>query len=478
MNKKTRFVLFFGNRSLFPPTMIADARRELAGELNRLGHEVLLLDEEATRFGAVETTREGQVFADFLDSRRGEFEGVILCLPNFGDETGAVAALKEAKVPILLQAYPDEMDQMAPSKRRDAFCGKISIADVFRQHDIKFTALQPHVVRPTDPRFTEQIDHFDRLCRVVNGMQNMVVGAIGARTTPFKTVRIDELALQSHGITVETMDMAQVIGRVNALDSQTHNYGQKAAMFRDYTTWDGIPEPAFENIVKLALVMDEIIDEFELDAFAIRCWLELQEQLGISPCVMVGALNNLGIGAACEVDIGSAITMRALHLASGEPPACLDWNNNYGDEEEKCILFHCGPVPKDLMAGPSRISDHDILINAIGEGHSYGCHIGRIKPMDFTFGNLMTEAGNLNWYFGEGRLTSDPVPDDFFGVAGVAEVPNLQAVLMYVLRSGHRHHVNLAPGRYAPVLSEAMEYYLAQNVQLPQEGMANEPVRY
>ncbi len=469
MMQKSTFALFFGNRGFFPASLIAEARDTLPRVLREWGHDVLIMDESATRYGAVETTREGQLYANFLHEHRGEFDGVILCLPNFGDETGAVAALKDANVPILLQAYPDDLDKMAPAQRRDAFCGKLSIADVFRQHDVKFTALKPHVVRPTDAAFKVQVDYFDRVCRVVKGMREMVVGAIGARTTPFKTVRIDEIALQHHGITVETLDMATVISRVTGLDPGLPALEDKRDFLRGYAAWDGVPDAAFETLARLAVVLDAIIDEFQLDALGIRCWLELQEQLGISPCVAVGALNNQGIGAACEVDIGSAVTMHALHLASGEPAACLDWNNNYAEEDDKCILFHCGPVPQALMTDRGRITDHDILANAVGTGRGFGCHVGRIAAFPFTFGNLLTESGALKWYLGDGRFTDDAIPPAFFGVAGVAHVERLQDVLLHVMRTGHRHHVNLTPGEHIAPLKEALGYYLGHEVSLPQQ---------
>ena len=468
--KKSTFALFFGNRGFFPASLIAEARLTLPRVLKEMGHEVLMLDEEATRYGAVETTREGEVYANFLYQNRGKYDGIILSLPNFGDETGAVAALKDAGVPILIQAYPDDLDKMAPSLRRDAFCGKLSITDVFRQHDVKFTALRPHVVHPESETFKANIDYFDRVCRVVKGLSGMIVGAIGARTTPFKTVRIDEITLQHHNITVETLDMSSVIGRVQALTNGNGAYRDKVEMLRGYATWDGVPDRAFENLAKLGVVLDEIIEEYQMDAVAIRCWLELQQQLGISPCVVVGTLNNQGIGAACEVDIGSAITLHALHLASGEPATCLDWNNNYADEEDKVILFHCGPVPAELMAGKGRITDHDILINALGEGVSFGCHVGRIAQFDFTFSNMLTEDGRMKWYLGHGRITEDEVPANFFGCAGVAEVDRLQDVLLHVVRTGHRHHVNLTPGSYTGPLREALAYYLGHDVAVPQRG--------
>ena len=216
MIQKSRFALFFGNRGFFPAALQAEARAELPHVLQALGHEVLMLDAEATRYGAVETANEGQIFANFLQQNRGKYDGVILSLPNFGDENGAVAALKEAGVPILIQAYPDELDSMGPALRRDAYCGKLSIMDVFHQHDLKYTTLTPHVVSPTSERFKANVDYFDRLCRVVKGFNDLVVGAIGARTSAFKTVRFDEVALQRAGVTVETVDLAEVIARVKA----------------------------------------------------------------------------------------------------------------------------------------------------------------------------------------------------------------------------------------------------------------------
>ncbi len=469
MDEKTTFALFFGNRGFFPASLIAQARQELAGVLQSLGHQVLMLEESETRYGAVETTREGQVYANFLRQNRGKYGGVILCLPNFGDETGAVAALQEAGVPILVQAYPDDLSRMAPEWRRDAFCGKLSIMDVFYQYGVRFTALKPHVVSPLSPAFQANIDYFDRLCRVVNGMRSMVVGAIGARTTPFKTVRVDEVALQRHGITVETLDFSEIIDRVRSLPASGEVYRQKVELLQGYTSWDGVPHQAFENIVRLGVVLDQVIDEYQMDAVAIRCWIELQKQLGISACVLMGEMNGRGVPSACEVDVCNAVAMYALQLASGQPAACLDWNNNYGDAEDKCILFHCGPVPKVLMTDAGRISDHSILATSVGKGCGYGCHVGRIAAQPFTFGSLITDAGAVRMYVGEGSFTSDPVPPDFFGCAGVTQIKGLQDVLLHIGRNGYRHHLSLTPGKVQEPLREALEHYLGFEITQPQK---------
>ncbi|NQU10351.1 hypothetical protein HQ590_06155 [bacterium] len=462
---KTTFALFFGNRGFFPASLQQAARRELKATLKELGHKVLVMDEQATRYGAVETPQDGELYAEFLRQHRGEVGGVILSLPNFGDENGAVAALKDANVPILIQAYPDELDKMAPAFRRDSFCGKFSIMDVFYQNQIKFTALKPHVVHPSSPRFRQNIDYFDRLCRVVQGIRNLTVGAIGARTTAFKTVRIDELALQRHGITMETTDLTDLFARMQQLDPKDRRVKAKAKVLKNYTRWDGVPAEAFDQLVRLGVALDQLTDELQLDAMALRCWVEMQKLLKVSPCVLASEMNNRGVTVACEVDVGNAVMMHALQLASGKPPACLDWNNNYGEEDDKCILFHCGPVPADLMTGPGQITDHSILANACGTGCGWGCNTGRIAPTDFTYGSLMTESGKVKLYVGQGRITKDSIPKDFFGVAGVAEIPNLQDVLLRVGMTGHRHHVSITPGHVQAPLEEALEKYLGLEVE-------------
>ena len=465
---KTTFALFFGNRGFFPASLIASAREELTRELNALGHEVLILDTEATRYGAVETPQEGEVYASFLRANRGKFGGVIVCLPNFGDETGAVAALQESGVPVWIQAYPDEYDKMSPALRRDSFCGKISIMDVFRQYGVKFTALKPHTVKPGSLRFKANVDEFDRICQIVGGVKGMVVGAIGARTTPFKTVRIDEVALQRHGVTVETFDLSDIFLRMKVIKPQESAYVEKAKRLRDASYWQDVPGHAFDNLVRLSVTLDKLAEEARLDAMAIRCWTEMQLQMGISPCLVMGLLNEIGLATACEVDLGNAVAMRALHLASYGPVGLLDWNNNYGEEDDKCILFHCGSMPPSLMEGQGRIADHVILASAVGQGNGFGCNVGRIKPMDFTFSSLMTDEGRVKLYLGEGRFTSDPIPDNFFGVGGVAEIRNLQDVLLYIGNNGHRHHVSITPGQVQSPLREALGNYLNFDVTLPQ----------
>ncbi|MFH1614459.1 MAG: hypothetical protein ABIG61_05180 [Planctomycetota bacterium] len=468
---KSRFALFFGNRGFFPPELILQARKQMCYILKKQGYEVLVMDEALTKYGAISNKDDAEKYANFLKQNEGKYDGVILSLPNFGDESSAVEALRKALVPIFIQAYPDELNKMAPEFRRDAFCGKFSVMDVFYQYGMKFTSLKPHVVSPASKDFQLNIEHFDRVCRVVNGFKDMVVGAVGSRTTAFKTVRIDELALQQNGITMEVIDLTEVFARMESFSTTSSEYKDKAKRLKDYTTWNGVPDESFDKIVRLAVVLDKLFDEWNLDAMGFRCWIELQRQLNISACVVLSEMNDRKIPVACEVDIGNAVSQYALYRASREPTACLDWNNNYGDEPDQCILFHCGSTAQSLMKGKGKVSDHSMLQYdlQVGPNCSFGCNEGRIAAFPFTFSSMTTRNGQLEFYLGQGEFTEDPIPEEFFGCGGVAKIDNLQDVLLFIGKNGHRHHVSITPGsRLVEPIKEALEYYLGYNVAIPQ----------
>jgi len=466
ISNKSSFALIFGNRGFFPAHYIREARDEVAGVLSALGHPTLVMDVDATNHGGIETPHEGTMFREFYRIHRDSIDGIILSLPNFGDENGVLEALREVDVPILIQAYPDEIGRLGPKERRDSFCGKLSIMDVFKQAGIRFTIFQPHTVHPNDPRFAVSVAEFDKTCRVVRALRELNVGAIGARTTPFKTVRVDEVALQKHGISVETVDLSDVFQRMDAVDDTSQQFAEIRKHLRSIANWNQAPEGSLEGLVRLKIVLRDLQSELRLETMALRCWSELQKRFHISPCLVTGSLADEGMPVACEVDIANAIVMLALGRASGEATSILDWNNNYGADPDKCILFHCGNVPTSLMKEKGTISDHHILATTVGIGNGFGCNQGRIKEMEFTYSSMMTEDGAVKFYLGTGSITPDPIPPGFFGCAGVARIEGLQDVLQWIGYSGHRHHVSITPGNHVEALREAFEKYLGFEVKV------------
>jgi len=457
--KKQTFALYFGNRGFMPETLIAGARTDMVQAVTNAGFDYLMMDDQATRYGAVETRDEGLIYAQWLRAHEGEYDGVILCMPIFVDENGAIAALQEAGTPILMQAYPDEIGKMDFRYRRDAYCGKFSVTDVFYQYRVPFTVLKPHVVHPLSEAFAQNLSEFAAVCRVVKGMKKFNLGCIGARTTAFKTVRFDELTLQRYGINVESFDLSELIYKVGQLADSDTAVAEKAATLKNYSDFSQMPTKNMLTLAKIGVVIDWYIGEYHLDALALRCWNEMETILRVCPCVLLSELNDRGIVASCEIDVCSAITMRALNLASGVPSTCLDWNNNYGEDPDKVVLFHCGPVAQSLMTGKGTVTEHKMFAKG-DPGSGWGTNEGRIRAFPMTFANCMTEDGKLKVYAAEARMTDDEIEDGFFGCGGVAEIPDLQNKLIKLARNGFKHHTTVGVGHMQAILSEAFTTYL------------------
>lgn len=461
--KKNTFALYFGNRGFMPAELIAGARDDMVKAVTDAGYDYIMMDKDATRYGAVETRDEGRLYHDWLESHKGEFDGVILCMPIFIDENGAITALRDANVPILMQAYPDEIGKMDFAHRRDAFCGKFSITDVFSQYHVPFTVLKPHVVHPLSKEFRQNLDDFAAICRVVKGMRRFTIGCIGARTTAFKTVRFDEVALEKYGITVESFDLSELFHKVDELKDDDVKVVAKMAHLKEYSNFSLVPTDRMITLAKVSCAIDQYIEEYHLDALTLRCWNEMETYYRVCPCVLLSELNDRGIVASCEIDLCSAITMRAMNLASGQSTACLDWNNNYGTDPNKVILFHCGPVAQSLMTEKGLVTEHKMFAKC-DPGSGWGCNEGRIRAFDMTFSNCKTEDGKLTIYASEAKFTGEPIESTYFGCGGVAEIPDLQNKLIRLARGGFKHHTTVGVGHMKDILVEAFSTYLHYDV--------------
>ncbi|MBQ4137622.1 MAG: hypothetical protein IJD67_05865 [Clostridia bacterium] len=456
--RKTTFALYFGNRGFFPGELIADARKSMIRALERNGYGYLIMDETLTRYGAVETITEGALFAEFLAANKGNYDGIILSLPNFGDENGAYVALRDAGVPILVQAFPDEMDKMDFAHRRDAMCGKLAMCNLLRQAGVKYSLTKSFCVSPDSEKFDDELKDFAAVCRVVRGMARFNIGAIGARTTAFKTVRCDEIAFQRKGINIETIDMSMVFAMMDKVDADSLK--KKSEIYASLSDFGTYPPEKLENIARLGVVIDKLIEIYDLHAIAIRCWDELQKKYGVAPCLILGELNERGIAAACELDVTNAVMMRAMGLAADCPVMLLDVNNNYLESEEKVIFFHCGPAPASLMQGKGKIEEHLMFRKSYGEGSGVGINKGKFIVGDVTIGSFKTENGRLCAFACDGELTDDSLPECFFGCGTVFKKAGANNMLNYMARNGYRHHVAVTRGNVSAAVKEAFENYL------------------
>ncbi len=459
---KITFALFFGNRGFFPGEVIASAREEMKKAVTDAGYGYICMDEDKTRYGAVETIAEGKQYAQFLEDNKGKFDGIILCLPNFGDENGALVALKNAGVPILVQAYPDKIGEMDFARRRDALCGKFAMCNILRQAQIPFTLTEKFVTDPLSDAFKKDLFEFAGICRIVKGMKSFSIGAIGARTTAFKTVRFDEIALQKKSICVEALDLSEIFVRIEKITDERMQ--EKKNQILAVSDFAGFAPEKLDKLAKALAAFEDVVKDYDLDAVAIRCWNEFETSMGIAPCVCLSLLNDMGITAACEVDVTNAVMMRALSLASDGPCTLLDYNNNYGEYENKAIMFHCGPVAPSMMEGKGKIEQHLMFKKSFGDGSGVGVNKGRIKPGNITFGSVKTENGKVCGFVTEAKFTNDEIEEAFFGSGKVVERENINDVCNYMANNGYKHHVAVTYGNCAKMINEAFSKYLGYDI--------------
>jgi L-fucose isomerase-like protein len=452
------FGIVIGNRGMFPRELVKQGRSDVLGVLKELGYNAIVLSENESEYGSVANLSDAKKCAELFREHKDEIDGIIIVLPNFGDEKSIANTIRLSKldVPVLVQAEPDEPNKMKVGLRRDSFCGKISVCANLNQYGIPFTLTENHTCSVKGDQFRRELSNFAAICRVVNGLKGARLGAIGTRPADFNTVRYSEKILELAGISVEPLDLSEVIGRVKAMKDD-EAVTQKVEFIKTYVKTTAIPFETLEKIAKLSIVVEQWVEANDLDAVAFQCWTAIEEYLGVAPCTALSMLSSKLIPGACEVDVTGTLTMLALQLASGTSTAILDWNNNYGENPSKAVVFHCSNLPADWLINP-KMESH--FATSFKPGTSYGPIFGQIAPGPFTYARISTSdtTGNMKFYVGEGKFTDDPL--ETFGAYGVIEVPELQGLLRKVCKSGFEHHVAVTRGNFAEVLRESFANYL------------------
>lgn len=457
--------VILGNRDFFPDVLIAEARADLAALFAEMGIRGIWLGEAESKLGSVETYADSQKCADLFQAHRREIDGILVCLPNFGDEKGVVDTLKLAalNVPVLVQAYPDDLDAFHVERRRDAFCGKISVCNNLSQYGLHFSLTDVHTSHPLSESFKQDLRTFMGVCRVVKGLRNARLGAVGARPNAFNTTRYSEKLLQAAGISVQTVDLSELLGAANGLKDDDALVRERLEAILAYIPTGGVPSPSILRMAKFGVALTRWMQALDIQATALQCWNSIQKNYGINVCTLMSMMSDQLMPSACEVDITGVASMYALQLATDQPAALVDWNNNYAGDPNKCVLFHCGNFAKSFFA-EARMAYADILATTLGQENTYGAIAGRVPAGPMSYARISTDDvnGRIRTYCGDGVFTDDAL--DTFGSRAVVEVPNLQHLLKYICRHGFEHHTAMAAAASAAILAEAFETYFGWDV--------------
>lgn len=461
------FGVIISNRSFFPDHLVRTAREKLMAAMEQWGHQVIALSPEDTFLGQTMTYEEAKKCAALFRAHSAEIEGVIVCLPNFGEETGVADAIKMSglNVPILVQACDDDLDKLQLENRRDAYCGKLSLCNNLYQYGIPYSLTARHTCPVDSEEFHADVERFARVCAVVKALRTARIAQLGARVTPFRTVRYSEKLLQQAGISVITEDMSEIFADAWLLQDDDPRVLAREAEIRAYgNICPGIAREKVLKQAKLSLTIDQWMADHECVASAVQCWDSVEANYGCAACLSMSMMSSRGLPSACETDVMGAVSLLALLKASGVAPVYQDWDNNYGGNTDRCVNVHCSNYPAAAFREKPEIANLDILATTLGTEYSFGALKGRVRPDKMTFLKVSTDdrRGVIKCYLGQGEFTDDPL--ETFGGVAVCHVKNLDGLMHYVAKNGFEHHVAIVQAECADILEEALGNYLGWEV--------------
>ncbi len=455
-----------GNRDVFPAELARTGREEMLAVLAGLDVEVVAPAPGQTADGVVMTWKDAQACAKLFHENAARIDGILVTLPNFGDERAVADTIRLSglQVPVLVHAWPDKVEQLSITQRRDAFCGKLSVCNNLTQYRIPYSIGASHVLSPHSPQFADEVRWFADVCRIVRGLRGARIGCVGERTIPFKTVRYSEKLLEASGLSVESRSLLDVVQEVESLADGDPRVAAKLKKLGGYLPdARDVPDRALATTAKLGVVLEQWAADYRIDAVALQCWSAMQGALKIFPCAIMSLMSNELFPSACEVDVMGAVAMYALQLAGGTPSALFDWNNNYGEDPDKLVLFHCSNTALSFLQ-QARAGYNAMAVKGNPLDSCYCTLHGTLKPGRVAWARLLSDdtRGRIVGCIGDGEITADPLTT--FGTTGVMRVARLQKLLHFLSRNGFEHHVALNYTPRTAALREALTTYMGWKV--------------
>lgn len=464
--KKTTLGVIIATRNIFNFKLAVDARKKVLAKLDAMGFDHVILPESETPTGNIEGYADAVKCGAYFKKHADVIDGILVVLPNFGDELGVVNTIKLSglQVPVLVVAVDDDNDKVDVKSRRDAFCGKLSVCNNFYQYGIKFTDTTYHTYSLDSREFELDLLKLAGICRVVRGLNGLRVGAIGTRPIGFQTMRFSEKLLQKCGITVVPVDMSEIIAAANKIDENDPAVVAKVKAIQAYGSCAITAQKKIAKQARFGLAVENWINDNNIDISALQCWESIEKNYGCAACVTMSMMGEKLMPSACEVDVAGTISMYALALAADTPSAILDWNNNFAEDRNKVVCTHCSNYPKSFFQNDIEIGSLDVLGTVLGSEDTFGAVKGKVASGKMTYFRISTDdtKGQIKSYLGEGSMTDDPYGMD--GGIAVCEIPNLQNLMKYMCKNGFEHHVAMVRGHVSEILEEAIGNYLGWEI--------------
>lgn len=364
---------------------------------------------------------------------------------DFGEESVAAAIAGAFKLPTLVWGARDERPNRPDSRGRDTQCGMFAATKVFRRFGVTYSYI--YNVSADSGEFKTGYLNFIRAAAVLRDLKSLRIGKIGERPSPFMSVMTNEADLLTKlGIITTPVSPAAIIdtgeGLVKEKDAEYLAYYESLKSRFDTAK---MRDEDVKKTAGLTVAIKRELERNRCSAGAFECWSAFASRVGLTPCVAVGDLTDLGIPLSCECDINGAVSMailRAAGLYESSPfLADLTIRNPQNDNSE--LLWHCGPFPYSLKADGSKA--------ALVEGQEWF----ELKQGELTLCRFDDIDGRYMLFAGQGRTTAGP---ETVGSYVWLEVDNWKRWEEKLMFGPYIHHIGGLYGSYLPVLRETARY--------------------
>ena len=440
----TRRVFFSKEDSNREKVLISGKIRTLAPEIEIVGLEGL--NEEALLITEAEALEAARRF------RAAEVDAVFAPHCNFGSEGAVALAAREIGRPLLLWGPRDAAPEADGSRLRDTQCGLFATGKVLRRFGVPFTYIVNSA--PEEPVFERGFLNFLAAANVVKHFRGARIGQIGTRPRDFYSVIVNESELlERFGIQTIPLDLSALVRSAKKLLADPHGaWKEEAERFRDIADFAACADGTVERLAALKLAIDAWREAEGVAAASIQCWDSLQEEMGICSCFVNAVLAGEGFPLACEADIHGAISSLLLQSATltPQPTFLADLTIRHPENDNAELLWHCGPFPPEMAAGPRRVDRHFVL-----PSHAPGVCAWKLRDGEVSLIRFDGIGGEYSLFCGEGRIIDGPFNQGTYGYVEVEDWPLWEEKLV---RGPYIHHIAGAYGRYATVFAEACRY--------------------
>ena len=215
---------------------------------------------------------------------------------------------------------------------------------------------------------------------LILNMKQLVVGVVGSQPAGFGFGSINETeAAGKLGVRFVGTEAAAIMNKAKGYAAGEYDDALKEIRERTLGA-NQVPAENLDKYARLRKAFGDFVRENGISAIASRCWPDFFTGFGAPVCAVLSMLNENGVAASCETDIGGTLTMYIASQLShdavyfGDPVAV----------DEKCdaiVYWHCG-AGAACLANPKTGAKLGVHPNRkIGPTMEFGLKAGQVTVL-------------------------------------------------------------------------------------------------